>query len=69
MCATIRLTDGATGGEPRTIVPAAMTLVIRHAYAVQKDGERVLMPVLDQQNPSVIEIVEKWPAIAIRQHP
>jgi Tol biopolymer transport system component len=69
MCATIRLTGDATVGEPRTIVPAAMTLVIRHAYAVQKDGQRVLMPVLDQQNPSVIEIVEKWPAVAIRQHP
>ena len=31
----------------------------RHAYAVQKDGLRVLMPVLDQRNPSVIEIAEK----------
>ena len=44
-----------------------MTLVIRHAYAVTKDGQRVLLPVLDQQNPSLITIVESWPSPVIRQ--
>ena len=67
MSAAMRLTDDATPGEPRTIVPAAMTLVIRHAYAVTRDGQHVLMPVLDQQNPSVITIVENWSAAVIRQ--
>jgi hypothetical protein len=34
-----------------------MTLVIRHSYTTTTDGQRVLMPVLDQSKPSVIE---KW---------
>lgn len=65
--AAMRLAGEATPGKPRTIVPAAMTLVIRHAYAVTRDGRRVLLPVLDQRNPSTITIVEKWPSTVGRQ--
>lgn len=51
---TTSLSFGAA--EPHAILPAAMTLVIRHAYTVTPDGQRVLMPVLDQTNPSTIAI-------------
>ena len=67
MAAPMRLTGQASASAPRTIVPAAMTLVIRHAYAVTKDGQRVLMPVLDQRNPSAIAIIENWPAAVGRR--
>ncbi len=33
-----------------------MTLVIRHSYTTSIDGQRILMPVLDQSTPSVISI-------------
>lgn len=47
-------------GDPQAILPAAMTLVIRHAYTVTPDGQRVLMPVLDQTNPSTLTVVPNW---------
>jgi Tol biopolymer transport system component len=49
--------DPSRIGEPRQVLPPAMTLVIRHSYTTTTDGQRVLMPVLDQSKPSVIE---KW---------
>lgn len=67
MSAAIRATADLTPGEPRTIVPATTTLVIRHAYAVTKDGQRVLMPVLDRRNPSLITIVANWATTKVRQ--
>jgi Tol biopolymer transport system component len=48
--------DPSRIGEPRLLLPPAMTLVIRHSYTTSIDGQRVLMPVLDQSKPSVIEI-------------
>lgn len=48
-------------GPPRTLVPATMSLVIRQAYAVTPDGERVLTPVVDATNPPVISIMPRWP--------
>ena len=47
---------------PRTLVPATMSLVIRHAYAVTRDGQRLLVPVLDPSNPPVVTAVPDWPA-------
>lgn len=52
-----------SAAEPQAILPAAMTLVIRHAYTVTPDGQRVLMPVLDQTNPSTISVVTEWTKI------
>jgi Tol biopolymer transport system component len=60
MAAVVSPASPFTAGEPRALLPAAMTLVIRHAYTVTKDGERVLMPVLDQRNPSLITVVPGW---------
>jgi hypothetical protein len=51
-----------SASQPRTIVPASMTLVIRHAYAVSPDGQRILMPVLDRRNPPVLSVVNWQPA-------
>jgi Tol biopolymer transport system component len=48
--------DPSRIGEPRQVLPPSMTLVIRHSYTTSLDGQRVLMPVLDQRVPSVIEI-------------
>ena len=47
---------------PHPLFPAAPTLVIRRAYAVTKDGQRFLIPVLDQSNPRVITAVANWTA-------
>jgi dipeptidyl aminopeptidase/acylaminoacyl peptidase len=49
-----------TAGAPQTMVPAAMTLVIRHAYTVTKDGQRVLIPVVDRSNPPSLTVM-RWP--------
>ncbi len=38
------------------VLPPSMTLVIRHWYTTSLDGQRVLMPVLDQSTPSVISV-------------
>ena len=46
--------DAARIAAPRRLLPPSMTLVIRHSYTTSLDGQRVLMPVLDQRNPSVI---------------
>jgi Tol biopolymer transport system component len=63
MAAPIAFTPGFSAGTPQTIVPAAMTLVIRHAYTVTKDGQRVLMPVLDRRNPPRLSVIQ-WPSPA-----
>jgi hypothetical protein len=41
-------------GSPKAILPPSMTLVIRHSYTATADGQRFLMPVLDQSVPAVI---------------
>jgi Tol biopolymer transport system component len=66
LAATVNATAQFEFDGPRTLLPAAMTLVIRHAYTVTKDGQRFLMPVLDQRNPSVITVVVNWPATAVK---
>jgi len=62
MSATIIGSTSVTAEVPQRILPAMMTLVIRHAYSVTKDGQRFLIPVVDQSNPPVIEAVANWPA-------
>jgi eukaryotic-like serine/threonine-protein kinase len=62
MASGVTSTSPFTTADPSALLPAAMTLVIRHAYTVTKDGQRFLMPVLDQRNPSVITVVENWTA-------
>ena len=52
--------EGWTAGPPDALVPATMSLVIRQAYTVTADGERLLAPVLDQTNPPVITAVPRW---------
>lgn len=56
MAAAVDSTSRFEAAVPRRIVPAAMTLVIRHAYTVTRDGQRVLIPVIDQRNPSLITV-------------
>ena len=58
MAADVPDGDPSRIGEPRQLLPPSMTLVIRHSYTTSSDGQRALMPVLDQRTPSVIE---KWP--------
>jgi serine/threonine-protein kinase len=62
MAAVIGDSTGTKAGDPQRLLPAMMTLVIRHAYTVTKDGQRFLIPVVDQSNPPVIEAVANWPA-------
>lgn len=63
MAAAILEGPQPAAGVPQTILPAAMTLVIRHAYTVTRDGQRVLIPVLDQRNPPVMTVVN-WAVAA-----
>ena len=56
MAAAVPDGDASRIGEPRRILPASMTLVIRHAYAAAPAGDRFLMPVLDQSVPAVISV-------------
>ena len=51
--------DPSRTAEPRQILPPSMTLVIRHSYTTSIDGQRILMPVLDQSTTSVIS-VGRW---------
>jgi Tol biopolymer transport system component len=67
MAAAVSSGTTFTANEPRTILPASMTLVIRHAYAVSPDGQRILRPVLDQRNPSVLTVVPNWPSTIGKQ--
>ena len=64
MTSAVRTALSFSAADPQAILPAAMTLVIRHAYTVAPDGQRVLMPVLDQTNPSVVTVVSNWTAMA-----
>jgi Tol biopolymer transport system component len=64
MAAAINATPEFAADAPQTMLPAAMTLVIRHAYTITKDGQRVLVPVLDQQNPPLLTVVVNWAATA-----
>ena len=59
MAAEVPDADPTRIAEPRQILPPSMTLVIRHSYTTSIDGERALMPVLDQSTPSVIT-VSQW---------
>jgi Tol biopolymer transport system component len=56
MAAAVPDGDGSRVADPRRILPASMTLVIRHAYAAAPDGQRFLVPVLDQSTPAVITV-------------
>jgi Tol biopolymer transport system component len=56
MAADVPDADPSRVGEPRQILPPSMSLVIRHSYTTSLDGQRVLMPVLDQSTPSVISV-------------
>ena len=59
MAAEVPDADSTRVAEPRQILPPSMTLVIRHSYTTSIDGQRALMPVLDQSTPSVIS-VSQW---------
>ncbi len=59
MAAEVPDADPSRVAEPRQILPPSMTLVIRHSYTTSIDGQRALMPVLDQSTPSVIS-VSQW---------
>ncbi len=48
--------DASRIGQPRRILPASMTLVIRHSYTATADGARFLVPVLDQSIPAIITV-------------
>ena len=65
MAADVPDADPSRVSEPRQLLPPSMTLVIRHSYTTSLDGQRILLPVLDQSLPSVITRepveVEKWP--------
>ena len=56
MAAEVPDADPSPTTAPRQILPPSMTLVIRHSYTTSIDGQRILMPVLDQSTPSVISI-------------
>ena len=56
MAAAVPAGDASRIGAPQRILPASMTLVIRHAYAAAPDGQRFLVPVLDQSKPAVITV-------------
>jgi eukaryotic-like serine/threonine-protein kinase len=56
MAAEVPNADPSLVGEPRQVLPPSMTLVIRHSYTTSIDGQRILMPVLDQSTPSVISV-------------
>jgi Tol biopolymer transport system component len=57
MAAPVPDGDASRVGAPRRVLPASMTLVIRHAYAAAPAGDRFLVPVLDQSTPAVITVV------------
>src|SRR5262249_14746437 len=57
MSADTTLTPSFASGAPRTLIPGVTTLVIRHAYAVAADGQRVLMPVLDSRRPAILTVI------------
>jgi Tol biopolymer transport system component len=59
MAAPVPGGDAAHIGEARRILPASMTLVIRHAYTAAADGQRFLVPVLDQSTPAVITVAAR----------
>jgi Tol biopolymer transport system component len=59
MAADVPAADPSRIGTPRRVLPPSMTLVIRHSYTTALDGQRVLMPVLDQRTPSMISVT-KW---------
>jgi Tol biopolymer transport system component len=60
MTAAVRSTPNFAADAPRTLLPPSMTLVIRHAYSPSADGQRILMPVLDQRNPPRLTVVRNW---------
>jgi hypothetical protein len=60
MFAAITTKAPVGAGEPQKLFSAPVSLVIRRSYAVTADGQRFLMPVLDDSNPPVIT-VDKWP--------
>lgn len=51
----------ADPGQPAAkLFPAAPSLVIRRSYAVSSDGQRVLMPVLDERVKQAITVIPDW---------
>jgi eukaryotic-like serine/threonine-protein kinase len=66
MAAVIHPAPEIAAESPKMIRPAAMTLVIRHSYSVTRDGQRFLVPVLDQRNPPIVTVVADWPSTLAR---
>jgi hypothetical protein len=60
MSAAITTQPVFTAGQPSKLFNAPVSLVIRRSYAVTSDGQRFLMPVLDDSNPPVITVVPHW---------
>jgi Tol biopolymer transport system component len=58
MTVAIPAGDANRAGNPQLMLPPSMTLVIRHASTAALDGQRFLVPVLDQTTPSTITVAE-----------
>ena len=57
MMVAARATPGRIEFDPaQKLFPAPLSLVIRRSYAASADGQRFLIPVLDESNPPVITV-------------
>jgi hypothetical protein len=60
MSAATTMQQTFVAASPQKLFSAPVSLVIRRSYAVAADGQRMLMPILDDSNPPVIT-VDRWP--------
>jgi Tol biopolymer transport system component len=52
--------DSLNVGTPQRLIPAPPPLVIRHSFTVSSDGQRVLVPLVDQRTPPEIMVMHAW---------
>ena len=62
MAAPIPASRPAAEPAPRRLFPAPLSLVIRRAYDISPDGQRILMPMFDETVKQTISVVPHWAA-------